>query len=391
MDAEQVMALERRYGSGLYGQVPIVLTHGRGARVWDTEGREYIDCIAGHGVGSLGHAHPALVEAIQEQAAKLIVSSASFFYHPVRAELMERLVELSPPGLDRVFFCNSGAEAVEAALKFARLSTGRIDVIAAKRGFHGRTFGALSATWRPEYRQPFEPLVPGFRFVTYNSLEEMEQAIDENTAAVILEVVQGEGGVYPGDGEYLRGVQALCQDRGALFIVDEVQTGFGRTGKLFAVDHYGLDPDLMCLAKGIAGGVPMGAVLIGDRVGELPKKVHGSTFGGNPLACAAALATVRTLVEEKLPERASELGERLLDELRSIDSPLIREVRGLGLMIGIELKRAAAPYLAALAQHGVLALSAGRNVIRLLPPLVIEEEEIEMVVQALATVLGSEV
>ena len=211
------------------------------------------------------------------------------------------------------------------------------------RGFHGRTFGALSATWRKEYRQPFEPLVPGFEFVPYNRLERMEQAVDEETAAVILEVVQGEGGVIPGDGDYLRGVQALCRERGALFIVDEVQTGFGRTGRMFACEHHDLQPDLMCLAKGIAGGLPMGAVLIGQRVGPLPKKAHGTTFGGNPLACAAACATIHFIESEDLPQRAADLGHRLADGLQAIHSPLVREVRGLGLMVAIELKSKSAP------------------------------------------------
>jgi acetylornithine/LysW-gamma-L-lysine aminotransferase len=289
--------------------------------------------------------------------------------------------------LERVFLCNSGAEAVEAAFKFARLSTGRTEVVAAMRGFHGRTFGALSATWRKEYRQPFEPLVPGFTFVPYNRLERMQQAVDKGTAAVILEVVQGEGGVIPGDREYLRGVQALCQERGALFIVDEVQTGFGRTGRMFACQHYDLRPDLMCVAKAIAGGLPMGAVLIGPRVGELPKKAHGSTLGGNPLACAAALATIHYVESEGLPQRAAELGARLMDGLKAIPSPLVREVRGLGLLVGMELKEKSAPYLAELAERGVLALAAGATVMRFLPPLVISGEEVDTVVERVAAVL----
>jgi acetylornithine/LysW-gamma-L-lysine aminotransferase len=267
------------------------------------------------------------------------------------------------------------------------VSTGRTKIVAAMRGFHGRTFGALSATWRQEYRQPFEPLVPHFAFAPYNRLERMDQMVDEGTAAVMLEVVQGEGGVILGDGDFLRGVQALCHERGALFIVDEVQTGFGRTGQMFASQHHGLQPDLICLAKAMAGGLPMGAVLIGPAVGELPKKVHGTTFGGNPLACAAALAAIHYIESEALPQRAAELGARFLDGLRAISSPVIREVRGLGLMVAIELKSKASPYLAALAERGVLALTAGANVMRFLPPLVIGTGEIDTVVEHTAAVL----
>ena len=386
MEKEELVALENRHGSGVYPKQPIVLVRGEGARVWDVEGREYIDCTSGHGVAVLGHAHPTLVRAIAEQAGRLM-TCPNGFYNDQRANLLAELVRIAPSGLNRAFLCNSGAEAVEGALKFARLATGRTQIVAAMRGFHGRTFGALSATWRKAYREPFEPLVPGFTFVPYNRLESMEEAVDEQTAAVILEVVQGEGGVVPGDPAYLQGVQSICRERGALFIVDEVQTGFGRTGRMFACQHYGLEPDLMCVAKGIAGGVPMGAVLMGDRVGTLPKKVHGSTFGGNPLACAAALAVIHTLEAEGLPRRAARLGQRLMDGLRAIPSPLIRQVRGLGLMVGVELRVRVGPLLAALARKGVLALTAGPTVMRFLPPLVITEEEIDAVVERVETVL----
>jgi len=317
---DEIIALEDRHDSGLYSKQPVVLVRGEGARVWDADGREYIDCVGGHGVANVGHANSAVIQAVTEQVRRLVICHSGF-YNDQRAQLLAELTRVAPPGLERAFLCNSGAEAVEAALKFARLSTGRTKVVAAMRGFHGRTFGALSATWRKEYRRPFEPLVPGFHFVPYNRLERMRQALDEmgeETAAVILEVVQGEGGVIPGDGEYLRGVQALCRERGALFIVDEVQTGFGRTGRMFAGQHYDLRPDLMCVAKSIAGGLPMGAVLIGSRVGELPKKVHGSTFGGNPLSCAAALATIRYIEAEELPQRAAELGTRLIGQGRAL-------------------------------------------------------------------------
>lgn len=386
MMSNPLIDLEERYDSGIYPKQPLVLVRGEGARVWSLDGQQFIDCVGGHGVANVGHANPAVIRAITEQAGRLMLCPNGF-YNDQRARLLAELVRIAPPGLERVFLCNSGSEAVEAAIKFARLSTRRTKIIAAMRGFHGRTCGALSATWNKAYREPFEPLLPGFEFVPYNRLDRMAQAIDDETAAVLLEVVQGEGGVIPGDGDYLRGVQALCQERRALFIVDEVQTGFGRTGRMFASQHHNLQPDLMCLSKGIAGGFPMGAVLIGPRIGKLPIKSHGSTFGGNPLACAAALATIRYLETENLPEKAAQMGARLLTGLRSLHSPLVREVRGLGLMVGLELKMPAGPYLAALAERGVLALSAGANVIRFLPPLVISAEEIDMVLRRVAEVL----
>jgi len=386
VESNEIYALETLYDSSVHTKQPIPLVQGEGARLWDAEGRRYIDCIGGHGVANVGHANPAVTRAIQEQAARLIVCPDNF-PNDRRAELLWELLHIVPPGLERAFLCNSGTEAVEGALKFARLATGRPGIVAAMRGFHGRTMGALSATWNKAYRKPFEPLVPGFRHVPYNNLEAMDKAVDGETAAVILEVVQGEGGVIPGDADYLQGVQALCRERGTLFVVDEVQTGFGRTGRMFACEHHGLQPDILCVAKGIAAGVPMGAVLTGSRVEPLPRKVHGSTFGGNPLACAAAVATIRYLVAERLPERAAELGAYFLGELRALSSPLIRDVRGLGLMVGVELKRPAGPFLAAMAQQGVLALQAGSTVVRFLPPLVIERADLRQVVETLDAVL----
>lgn len=387
MSPEEWMALEERHTSGVYLKRPVLIVRGTGARVWDAQGREYVDCATGHGVALLGHCHPEVAAAIREQAERLITCSEAF-YNDRRAALQAELVALAP-GMERVFLCNSGAEAVEAAIKFARLTTGRPGIVAARNGFHGRTMGALSATWRPEYRRPFEPLVPGFVHVPYNDLVALEAAVGPETAAVILEVVQGEGGVRPGDGVYLRRAQELCRERGALFIVDEIQTGLGRTGRMMAYQHHGLEPDLVCLAKGMAGGLPMGAVLIGPRVEKLPVGVHGSTFGGNPLACAAALATLRVIREESLSERAAELGAFFLSRLRRISSPLIREVRGLGLMVGVELRRRARPYLNALAERGVLALPAGPTVLRFLPPLVISREDLETVAQKVDEALPS--
>ncbi|MGC8780995.1 MAG: aspartate aminotransferase family protein, partial [Anaerolineae bacterium] len=370
---------------------PLAVVRGQGARVWDAEGREYIDCVGGQGTANLGHAHPAIVEAIGRQAATLI-SCPEIFYNDQRALLIERLAAVAPTGpATRVFLCNSGAEANEAALKFARLSTGRPGIVAAMRSFHGRTFGALSATWNKEYRQPFEPLVPGFSHVPYNDIAALEAAVGDDTAAVILEVVQGEGGVHPGTAEYLGRAQELCRERGALLIIDEVQTGYGRTGRLFACEHYGLTPDLMTIAKSMAGGLPMGACLIGPRVQNIRPLTHGSTFGGNPLACAAALATLEVMQRDRLPERAARLGAYLLGRLRRIESPLIREVRGLGLLVGVDLRVKVTPILQKLQALGVLALPAGATVLRLLPPLVIAEEDLEQVAEAVEEVVGGDI
>jgi len=379
--------LERDLGPGCFQTREVSFERGAGARLWDAEGREYIDCTAAYGVASLGHAHPALVQTIQAQAAKL-ASCTPAFANSQRTAYYQELLAALPQGLfERVFLCNSGTEAVEAALKFARLATGRSEVVACLRAFHGRTMGALSATHDRKYREPFAPLVPGFTHVPFNK-ESGLASITEATAAVIVEVVQGEGGVRVGDAEFLRALAARCREQGALLIVDEVQTGFGRTGRLFAIEHFGLEPDLLCLAKGMAGGFPMGGVAIGTRVGALAPGSHGSTFGGNPLACAVARQVLRSMREEQLVERAHELGEWFMNELRGIHSDQIREVRGRGLMIGIELTDRAAPVVAALLERGIVALVAGPRVVRFLPPLVIEREQLVQVRDAVAEVLA---
>jgi len=380
------MTVEGRFTSGVYPKRDVAIVRGLGARVWDEQGREYIDCVGGHGVAIVGHCNPVVVDAICGQAHKLI-TCPEIFYNDTRAKLLDKLVAIAPEGLGHVYLCNSGAEAVEAAIKLARLSTGRPGIVAAMRGFHGRTMGALSATWEPDYREAFQPLVPGFSHVPYNKPEAMEEAVTENTAAVLIEVVQGEGGVNLGDPTYLQGVRQVCDARGALLIVDEVQTGFGRTGALFACQHYQLHPDLLCLAKGIAGGVPMGAVLFGDRVENIKPGVHGSTFGGNPLACAAALAAIGYILEQDLPGQAARKGRWVLERLSRIEAREIREVRGLGLIIGIELRQRVTPYLRALMDEGVLALPAGRTVLRLLPPLVISDEDLARACDAIEKVL----
>jgi acetylornithine/succinyldiaminopimelate/putrescine aminotransferase len=262
---EAIIQLENRFTSGAYPKRSVAIVRGEGARLWDADGRAYIDCASGQGVALLGHARPEVAAAIAEQAARLI-TCPEIFYNDQRARLLERLIGLAPAGLTHAFLCNSGAEAVEGAIKFARLATGRPNIVAAMRGFHGRTLGALSATWEKKYREPFEPLVPGFSHVPYDNLERLAAAVDGQTAAVVLEVVQGEGGVRPASREFLLGARAVCDRAGALLIIDEVQTGFGRTGRWFAVQHHDLRPDLMALAKGMAGGVPMGAVLMSDAV-----------------------------------------------------------------------------------------------------------------------------
>ena len=295
------------------------------------------------------------------------------------------------PGLEKVFFCNSGTEAIEAAIKFARISTGRAGIVATMRAFHGRTLGSLSATYNKKYREGFEPLVPGFSHVPYNNIEALEKAVTDETAAFIVEVVQGEGGVYPADKAYIQAARRICDVHEALLIVDEVQTGFGRTGKLFAVQHTDVTPDLLCCAKSLAGGVPIGAVLIGPKIKNLAPGVHGSTFGGNPLSCAAAVAALEVIEEEDLAGQAAEKGTYLMEKLSEINSPLIREVRGLGLMVGIELKQKVQPYIKELQARHILALNAGLTVIRLLPPLVITYEQIDYLVDTLRDVLSMEI
>ncbi|MGH2509193.1 MAG: acetylornithine/succinylornithine family transaminase, partial [Ktedonobacteraceae bacterium] len=385
-----IIETEDTYTSGVYSKRPIAIVRGQDALLWDEAGREYIDCAAGHGVANLGHGRSEIATAISEQALRL-VTCPEIVYNDTRARLLERLATLIPIPQARIFLCNSGAETIEGAIKFARLATGRTGIVATLRGFHGRSMGALSATWEPHYREPFAPLVPDFTHMRYNNLEAAREAISENTAAVLIELVQGEGGVHVATPEYINGLAALCRERGALLIVDEVQTGFGRTGRLFACEHYGLEPDILCLAKSLAGGLPMGAICLGARVlesGHITKGVHGTTFGGNPVVCAAALATLDIFAHENLVGHATELGAYALQRAREMRSPLIREVRGLGLLLGIELSTKVQPYLEQLCARGILALPAGPRVLRLLPPLVISREQLAYVLQAVEEVLN---
>ncbi len=385
VNAQEIIDIETKHTSGIYLKQPLVIVRGQGASLFDMEGVEYLDCSSGHGVANLGHAHPKVAEAIYKQASTLITLFETF-PNDKRAELMKKITSLVD-GLDRVFLCNSGTESVEAAFKFSRISTGRKNIVAAMRAFHGRTYGSLSATYNKKYREGFEPLVPGFCHVAYNNIEALDKAVTNETAAVILEVIQGEGGVYPANIEYVQAAWRICNERGALLIVDEIQSGFGRTGKMFAIQHFGVTPDLLTCAKSLAGGVPMGAVLIGRNVKNLTPGVHGSTFGGNPLSCAAAIAALNVIEEEDLPSQAEAKGKYLIEKLKKIDSPNVREVRGLGLMVGIEMKQKVMPYIKALQEKRIIALNAGMTVIRLLPPLVISYEQIDHLVEVLSEVL----
>jgi len=384
--AVDTVALEQRHTSGAYAKRALQIVRGEGAYLFDAEGNRYIDCAGGIGAANLGHGHPAVLAAIAEQARALIVCP-ELFHNPVRARYQAALCKAA--GMSRVFLCNSGTEAVEAALKIARLTTGRPGIVAALRAFHGRTLGALSATAKQAYREPFEPLLPEVRHIPYNNPDALAAALTDRDAAVILEVVQGEGGVHPAQPGYLAAVAALCRANGSLLIVDEVQTGFGRTGHLFACQGEGVQPDLLCVAKSMAGGLPMGAVLLGERVPTLPPSSHGSTLGGNPLACAAGLAVLDVLQSTDLIARAGARGEAALEHLRTHLPPTtLRDVRGRGLMIGVELRGKVAPVLAALQDRGVLALPAGAAVLRLLPPLVISDDDLWQAVHTVEEVLS---
>ena len=376
--------LETRLSFEVFPKRDITIVKGEGATLWDSDGKPYIDCTAGVGVANIGHANANVAAALTEQANRLI-TCPGVFYNDVRARLLEKLVALSPEGLNRVFLCNSGTEANEAAIKFARHSTGKSQFVCAMRGFHGRTMGALSATHK--HRNQFEPLIPGFSFVPFNNSEKLEAAMNDNTAAVILEIVQGEGGVRVGEQAFFEKAQTLCQKYGAMLIVDEIQTGFCRTGTMFACEQFDVRPDMMSLAKGIAGGVPMGAVLCGDAV-KADVGMHGTTFGGNPLAAAAALAAIDFMQDNHLAEQAAKKGAHLVKKLTTDLPARVREVRHLGLMIGIELKEKSKPFLVALMEQGVLALPAGATVIRLLPPLVISTQQLDEVGEKLLCLLA---
>ena len=384
----RLMEWEDQHGSGAYGKRPLAIVRGAGSTVWDAEGQAYLDATSGMGVALLGHAHPAVVAALTEQAQQ-IITVAEAFYSPLRAELYTTLCEILPGEIGRFFLCNSGAEAMEGALKVARSLTGREGLVAAQRAFHGRTLGALALTANRKYQAAVANWLPEVRRIRFDDLEAAQEAIDETTAAVFLEPLQGEGGVHEASVAYLRGVRARCDETGALLVMDEIQSGLGRTGYWLACEAAGVVPDIVCLGKGLAGGLPMGLVAWRSSLGGIPRGSHGSTFGGNPLACAAALATLNTLRDDGILLAVRERGAWLREQLeaRRSEWPLVRNVRGRGLLLGLELRGRVTPVLRALQEQGVLALPAGQTVLRLLPPLVLTPDEAEQMVDALDAVL----
>ncbi|RLG99994.1 aspartate aminotransferase family protein [Candidatus Bathyarchaeota archaeon] len=381
------------YGAHVYSKYPITIVKGKGALLWDKEGKEYIDFMGGYGVSIIGHCHPRVVNAIKEQCEKLITCHGSL-YNDKRAEFLEKIVNITPKTLEKAFLCNSGAESVECALKLALKYTGKTEVVAMKRGYHGKTLGALSATWNMKYRKPFRQVIhPNVKFVPFGDAEALRETVSNNTAAVIVEPIQGEGGVNIPPNGYLTEVQEICREKDVLLIVDEIQTGLGRTGKLWACQHWKVEPDVMCLAKGVAGGVPMGVTLARREVMDsLKVGEHTSTFGGNPLACTAASATIDVLISEKLPERAAELGNFFIEELRGLQDEfkVVRDVRGLGLMVGLESRFDVYNILMKALDYGLILLYAGRNVLRFLPPLVISREQIQRGITVLRELLTEE-
>lgn len=377
--------LQKQYEFDVFPKRDIVLTRGKGARLWDDKDNEYIDCASGIGVASIGHANEFLAKAIFEQAGKLITCPGTF-YNDTKALLLEKLIGVTPVNLTKAYLSNSGTEAMEAAIKFSRYTTKKTNFISAMKGFHGRTLGALSATYKSEYRDGFEPLVPGFSFVPYNNIEKLAEAVDEKTAGIILEPIQGEGGINIGDTEYFKAVRKICDENNVILIIDEIQTGFCRTGKMFACDHFEIQPDILTVAKAIGGGFPIGATICSDKI-ELPIGKHGTTFGGNPLACAAANASIQFMLDNDLAKQAYEKGEYFKEKIMSQELNRVRSFRNLGLMIGIELKEKVQPILKELMDKGIIALPAGTTVLRILPPLVITYEELDFAIQKIIDVL----
>lgn len=388
MNTEEIIALDKDYVMQTYGRQPLALKEGKGAVVWDVEGNPYIDCVAGIAVNNVGHAHPRVAQAISQQAHKLIHTS-NLYYTEEQVRLAKLLVEVSPH--QKAFFCNSGAEANEGAIKLARKYTGKGDIIAMENSFHGRTITTITATGQHKYKKGFGPLPPGFTHVPYGNIEAVGEAITEKTAAVLVEPVQGEGGIIiPPDG-YLSELKKLCHENGVLLIFDEVQTGFGRTGEMFASQTFKVSPDITALAKAIAGGFPMGAILASEEVGSaFEPGDHAATFGGGPLACAAGLASVETIKEEGLLARSRENGVYFKNELNELftDHGLVEEVRGVGMMLGLDMSIPCASMVDAMREQGVLVNCTADTVLRFVPPLVISQEQIETVTDRLDEVLG---
>ncbi|MHC1590204.1 MAG: aspartate aminotransferase family protein [Candidatus Hecatellaceae archaeon] len=385
LNREEVIRLENKWIAPVFHRRPVVAVRGRDAILWDADGRQYVDCMAGYGAAFLGHCHPKVVEAVKAQAEKLLACHGSV-YAEARARLLRQIERIAPKGFGKIFLSNSGTEAVELAFKAARKYTGKREIIAMMRGFHGKTFGALSATWNPKYRAPFEPLLPSVKFAPYGKAEKVREAVTPDTAAVIVEPVQGEGGIYVAPEGYLEELREICDQHGIILIFDEIQTGFGRTGRLFAYEHWNVLPDILCLAKAAGSGVPIGITLTLDEIlGGFSIGEHSSTFSGNPLACAAAAATIEVLVEGRLWERAEALGSLFKKLLTAMAEKyrVVKEVRGLGLMLGVEYRFDILDILNGLLERGVISLSSGTRILRFLPPVSITEAQIEYVVEKL--------
>ena len=383
---------EDDFMGGLYQRFPVTIEKGVGSHVWDVDGKEYIDCMGGYGVAIVGHQNKRVVKAIKEQVDKIITVHSSL-YNKTREEFLKTLIGLAPKGLTQVHLNNSGAEAVEAAIKFARKFTGKKGMVAMKGSYHGKSLGALSLTFNPKYKKAFEPLVEKVSFASFGDIESLRSTIDEDTAFVILEPIQGESGINVAPDGFLQEVRKVCDEKGILLIFDEIQAGLGRTGRLWACDHWNTAPDILCLAKGIAGGVPMGATLVRpDILASMSKGEHSSTFGGNPLSCAAGIATLQALTQDGLIENAENMGKLFREGLEKLKEKhsIIREIRGKGLMIGVELKFEVKDILMNLIKEGILMLYSGRNILRILPPLVISKEDITKVLQTLDIVLTKE-
>ena len=386
MNTQELIKIEDDYFINTFTRQPVVLDHGEGVKVTDIDGKEYLDMFAGIAVNALGHNHPKLVKAIQEQAEKLIHISSIYYNEPALI-YAKKLIEMT--SFDRIFYANSGAEANEGAIKLAVKYTGKSEVISTVESFHGRTVVTLAATGHEHYHEPFKAILPkGFINVPYNDIEAIKEAITENTAAIIVEPIQGEGGINVPDIEYLKGIEKICHEKDIVFIVDEVQTGFGRCGTLFAHELFDVKPDIMTMAKGIGGGVPMGGILATEKVaGAFVPGDHGTTFGGGPLVCAAANAVLDTIIDENILDNVNEVGDYFISELKKLDKDIIADVRGKGLMVGIELTKPGAEYVDKLREAGFLINCTAGNVLRFVPPLIITKEEIDEFVKALDEIL----
>ena len=383
---------EDQFMGNLYQRFPVTIEKGVGAHVWDVDGKEYIDCMGGYGVALVGHQNQRVNKAIKDQVDKIITVHSSL-YNKTREEFLKTLIGLAPKGLTQVHLNNSGAEAIEAAIKFARKFTGKKGMVAMKGSYHGKSFGALSLTFNPKYKKAFEPLVEKVSFASFGDMESLRSVIDDDTAFVILEPIQGESGIIVAPEGFLQEVRNLCDEKGILLIFDEIQSGLGRTGRLWACDHWNTAPDILCLAKGIAGGVPMGATLTRpDILASMSKGEHSSTFGGNPLSCAAGIASLEALTEDGLIENSEKMGKIFREGLEKLKEKhtMIREIRGKGLMIGIEMKFEIKDILMGMIKEGILMLYSGRNILRILPPLVISEDDITKVLHALDFILTEE-